>query len=319
MDRLTLGDFELSIFSDGTYPLDGGAFFGVIPKVMWSRKVDADERNYVIAGLNSLLIRRDGPRTGKQTVLVETGMGNKLSDRMIKFYGQPAKLLSNLAAAGIAPEDVDIVINTHLHFDHCGWNTVRDKSGNISPTFPRAKYFAPEGEWQYARRPSERDAISYLSENYDPLVASGQMTLLQGGEEIVPGISVRTFPGHTASMMGVMVTALGGAPRRSGEAVSQSPHISQSARDMGHPAVPHLGHSPNTACYISDLIPTTAHLDLTWGMGFDLYPLQTIESKKLYYAQSIPEKWLTVFTHDPTIPWAYVEKDELGKMVARKV
>ena len=321
MNRLTLGDFELSIFSDGTYPLDGGAFFGVIPKVMWSRKVDADERNYVIAGLNSLLIRSDGPRTGKQTVLVETGMGNKLSDRMIKFYGQPAKLLSNLAAAEIAPEDVDVVINTHLHFDHCGWNTVRDKNGKISPTFPRAKYYAPEGEWQYARRPSERDAISYLSENYDPLVASGQMTLLQGGEEIVPGISVRTFPGHTASMMGVMVTALGGIPRPpdSGQTVSQSPYIPHGVRDMGHSAVPYPGASAKTACYISDLIPTTAHLDVTWGMGFDLYPLQTIASKKLYYAQSIPEKWLTVFTHDPTIPWAYVEKDELGKMVARKV
>src|SRR6202007_502559 len=115
MPSLTLGNFELSVFSDGTYPLDGGAFFGVVPKIMWSRKVDADDRNYVQAGLNSLLIR-----TGKQTVLVETGMGNKLSERMIKFYGQPAQLLTNLAAAGVAPEDIDIVVNTHLHFDHCG-------------------------------------------------------------------------------------------------------------------------------------------------------------------------------------------------------
>src|SRR5271163_1081949 len=169
MPSLNLGDFELSIFSDGTYPLDGGAFFGVVPKVMWSRKVTADERNYVQAGLNSLLIR-----TGKQTVLVETGMGNKLSERMVKFYGQPAKLLTNLSAAGIAPDDIDIVINTHLHFDHCGWNTVR-KEGKIVPTFPKAKYYAPEGEWQYARRPSERDAISYIPDNYGPLVQSGQM------------------------------------------------------------------------------------------------------------------------------------------------
>ena len=137
MQRIALADFELSIFSDGTYALDGGAFFGVVPKVMWSRRVTVDEKNYVTAGLNSLLIR-----TGKQTVLVETGMGNKLSDRMIKFYGQPAKLLENLAAGGVAPEDVDIVINSHLHFDHCGWNTVRDKNGKIVPTFPRAKYYA---------------------------------------------------------------------------------------------------------------------------------------------------------------------------------
>jgi len=279
MPSLTLGDFELSIFSDGTYPLDGGAFFGVVPKIMWSRKVGADERNYVQAGLNSLLIR-----TGKKNVLVETGMGNKLSERMVKFYGQPAQLLANLAAGGIAPEDIDVVINTHLHFDHCGWNTTHNKDNNIAPTFPRAKYYAPEGEWQYARKPSERDAISYIPENYDPLVQSGQMTLLKGGEEIVPGISVKTFPGHTAHMQAVIVESGG-----------------------------------RTACYISDLIPTTAHIDLTWGMSFDLYPLQTIESKKQYYAKAIPEKWLTVFTHDPATPWAYVEKDEIGKMAARKV
>jgi glyoxylase-like metal-dependent hydrolase (beta-lactamase superfamily II) len=285
MHRFTLGNFELSIFSDGTYPLDGGALFGVVPKVMWSRKVAAafgsdlgvDDNNCVTAGLNSLLIR-----TGTQTVLVETGMGNKLSERMIKFYGQPAQLLANLAAGGVAPEDIDIVINTHLHFDHCGWNTLRDRNGNIVPTFPRAKYYAPEGEWQYARKPSQRDSISYISDNYDPLVASGQMTLLKGGEEIVPGISVQTFPGHTAHMQAVIVQSRG-----------------------------------QTACYISDLIPTTAHIDLTWGMSFDLYPLETIESKNLYYAKSIPEKWLTVFTHDPKTPWAYVEKDELGKMVAK--
>ncbi|MFZ0951029.1 MAG: MBL fold metallo-hydrolase [Candidatus Sulfotelmatobacter sp.] len=279
MPSLILGDFELSILSDGTYPLDGGAFFGVVPKVMWSRKVTADERNYVQAGLNSLLIR-----TGKKNILVETGMGDKLSERMIKFYGQPARLLTNLSAAALAPGDIDIVINTHLHFDHCGWNTIRGKEGKIVPTFSRAKYYAPEGEWQYARHPSERDAISYIPENYDPLVASGQMTLLKGGEEILPGISVKTYPGHTAHMQAVIVES-GGC----------------------------------TACYISDLIPSTAHIDLTWGMSFDLYPLQTIQSKKQYYAKAIGEKWLTVFTHDPKVPWAYVETDEFGKMMAKSV
>lgn len=279
MQTITLGDFELSIFSDGTYPLDGGAFFGVVPKVMWSRKVAVDDKNCVISGLNSLLIR-----TGKQTVLVETGMGNKLSDRMIKFYGQPAQLLANLAAGGVAPEDIDIVINSHLHFDHCGWNTLRDASGKIVPTFPKAKYYAPEGEWQYARKPSERDSISYIPENYDPLVQSGQMTLLKGGEEIVPGISVKTFAGHTASMQAVIISSGG-----------------------------------QTACYISDLIPTTAHIDIAWGMGFDLYPLQTIESKKAYYAKALAEKWVTVFTHDAQVPWGVVERDEVGKMVVRGI
>ena len=293
MNSLTLGNFELSIFSDGTYLLDGGAFFGVIPKTMWSKKMAPDARNLVTSGLNSLLIR-----AGKQNVLVETGMGNKLSERMIKFYGQPAQLLTNLAAGGISPEDIDIVINTHLHFDHCGWNTIR-KDGKIVPTFPRAKYYAPEGEWKYARKPSERDAISYIPENYDPLVQSGQMTLLKGGEEIVPGISVKTFPGHTAHMQAVIV--------RSG---GDGSHISQNQRDVGRPRI---------ACYISDLMPTTAHIDIAWGMGFDLYPLQTIESKKQYYATAIAEKWLTVFTHDHEKPWAYVEKDDVGKMVARGI
>ena len=295
MHRMALGDFELSVFSDGTYPLDGGAFFGVIPKVMWSRKMEADANNCVTAGLNSLLVR-----TGKQTILIETGMGNKLSDRMRKFYGQPAKLLENLSAAGIAPEDIDIVINSHLHFDHCGWNTLRDKEGRIMPTFPRAKYYAPEGEWQYARQPSERDAISYIPENYDPLVESGQMTLLKGGEEIVPGIWVKTFRGHTASMQAVI--------------------ISRSVADPGGTAkaVPFADGAPRTACYVSDLMPTTAHVDLTWGMGFDLYPLDTIASKKEYYARALAEKWLTVFTHDAQVPWAYLEQDESGKMVAKE-
>jgi glyoxylase-like metal-dependent hydrolase (beta-lactamase superfamily II) len=183
----------------------------------------------------------------------------------------------------VAPEDIDIVINTHLHFDHCGWNTTRDKKGKIVPTFPRAKYYAPEGEWQYARKPSERDLISYISDNYDPLVQSGQMTLLKGGEEILPGISVKTFPGHTAHMQAVIVESKG-----------------------------------RTACYISDLIPTTAHIDIAWGLGFDLYPLQTIESKKQYWANAIPDKWLTVFTHGVEKLWAYVEKDAEGKLLARE-
>ncbi len=273
MHRLTLGDFELSVFSDGTYPLDGGAFFGVVPKVMWSRKVAADDKNYVTAGLNTLVIR-----TGKQTVLVETGMGNKLSSRMAKFYGQPAGLLNDLAAGGVAPEDVDIVINSHLHFDHCGWNTIR-QGDKIAATFPKAKYYVQEGEWKHAHE-HQRDGVSYMTENYDPLVESGQMTLLRGDAEIVPGISVRVYPGHTRDMQAIMVQSGG-----------------------------------KIACYISDLIPTSAHLDLNWVMSYDLYPLETVESRKRYYAQALPEKWLTMFTHDAKLPWAYVVKDEKGKMV----
>jgi len=276
MQRLTLGNFELVAVSDGLYHLDGGAFFGVVPKSLWEKKVRADEKNLLAVGLNSVIVR-----TGDHTVLIETGIGNKLPERLVKIYGQPAKLLENLGAAGISPEDVDIVINTHLHFDHCGWNTVR-RGDQFVATFPRAKYYVQEGEWQYGRHPSERDAISYISENYDPLIKSGQMQLLRGDQEIVSGISVKVFPGHTRHMQAVIVKSGG-----------------------------------QTACYISDLIPTSWHLDLTWVMAFDLFPLETMASRKQYYAQAIPEKWLTMFTHDPNLPWAYVEKDEKGKMVVK--
>jgi len=276
MRRFSLGNFELTAVSDGVYHLDGGAFFGVVPKSLWQKKVVADENNLVPTGLNSVVVR-----TGDHTVLIETGVGNKLPERLIKIYGQPAKLLENLSAAGLAPEDIDIVINTHLHFDHCGWNTVR-RGDKVVATFPKAKYYVQEGEWQYGRRPSERDAISYISDNYDPLIKSGQMQLLQGDQEIVPGISVQVFPGHTRHMQAVILRSGG-----------------------------------RTACYISDLIPTSWHLDLTWVMSFDLFPLETMASRQRYYAQAIAEKWLTMFTHDPNIPWAYVEKDDRGKMVAK--
>jgi len=278
LHRTTLGDFELTVFSDGLYYLDGGAFFGVIPKTMWEKKVKADDKNRVPTGLNSLLVRG-----GEKTVLIETGIGNKLSEKMRKIYGQPAKLLENLSSAGITPEEIDIVINTHLHFDHCGWNTVI-QGDKVVATFPKAKYFVQQGEWQHARSGFERDRISYISENYDPLIETGKMELLTGDRSIIPGISVRVFPGHTAFMQAVIIESGG-----------------------------------RKACYISDLIPTSAHIEITWGMSFDLFPVDTIRSRKKYYAESLPEKWLTVFTHDPHSPWAYIERDAEGRMVTQSV
>jgi glyoxylase-like metal-dependent hydrolase (beta-lactamase superfamily II) len=281
MHRTILGDFELTVVSDGTYFLDGGAFFGVVPKTMWSKKVTPDEQNRLDAGLNSLLVR-----TGKKNILIETGIGNKLPDKLVQIYKQPAKLLDNLHAAGVAPEDIDIVINTHLHFDHCGWNTVR-RGDRVVATFPNAKYYVQEQEWEHGRLQLERDAISYRSPNYDPLLETGQMVLLKGDLELLPGISVRVFPGHTANMQAVIIESGGG------------------------------GNEKKTACYISDLIPTSAHLDLTWVMAFDLFPLETIESRKKYYAQAIPERWLTVFTHDDQTPWGYVERGERGRLALK--
>ena len=275
MQHCTIGSFELTALSDGTYFLDGGGFFGVIPKTLWSRKVASDDKNRVTSGLNSVLVR-----TGEKNVLIETGIGNKLSEKMVEIFGQPAKLLENLSASGVSPQQIDIVINTHLHFDHCGWNTIRRHSA-VKPTFPKATYYVQEGEWRHAHE-GQRDSVSYLHENYDPLVESGQMKLLRGNQEIVPGLSVEVFPGHTRDMQAVLIQSGG-----------------------------------KTACYISDLIPTSTHLDLNWVMAFDLYPVESIESRKRYYSRAIPENWLTMFTHDPEVPWAYVERNSSGKIVAR--
>jgi glyoxylase-like metal-dependent hydrolase (beta-lactamase superfamily II) len=271
--RVSIGDFELTSLSDGIYHLDGGSYFGVVPKTLWSRKLPANEKNLVPSGLNSVLVR-----TGDKNILIETGIGNKLSEKMAQIYGQPAGLLDSLDAAGLAPEDIDIVIDSHLHFDHCGWNTVR-RNGAIAATFPKAKYYAQEGEWKHAHE-NQRDGVSYFTENYDPLVESGQMQLLRGNAEIAPGISVEVYPGHTRDLQAIMVRSGG-----------------------------------QTACYISDLIPTSNHLDLNWVMAYDLYPVESIESRKRFYSRAIPERWLVMFTHDHQIPWGYLEKDERGKVV----
>jgi glyoxylase-like metal-dependent hydrolase (beta-lactamase superfamily II) len=274
---ISLGDFELTSLSDGVYHLDGGSYFGVVPKTLWSKKLQANEKNLVPSGLNSVLVR-----TGDKNILIETGIGNKLPEKMAQIYGQPSQLLGSLHSAGLAPEDIDIVISSHLHFDHCGWNTVR-RDGKIAPTFPNAKYYAQEGEWKHAHE-NQRDGVSYFTDNYDPLVESGQMQLLHGNEEIAPGVSVELFPGHTRDMQGIFLRSGG-----------------------------------QTACYIGDLIPTSAHLDLNWVMAYDLYPVESIESRKRFYSRAIPERWLVMFTHDHEVPWAYLEKDERGKVVLKEI
>ena len=226
----------------------------------------------------------DGP------VLVDTGLGNKASDKFRAVYGVentgtkgPTQLEDALAEAGFAPGDVKWVINTHLHFDHCGWNTIY-RDGKAVPTFPKAHYYAPEGEWRHGKLQTERDRISYISDNYDPLIDSGRLTLLNGDQQLLPGISVRVYKGHTEFMQAVIIESQG-----------------------------------KKACYVSDLIPTTHHLDLAWGMAFDLYPLDTLYSKKRFYAEAVKENWLVIFTHDPKVPLAYIEQAEDGKYVARPV
>jgi glyoxylase-like metal-dependent hydrolase (beta-lactamase superfamily II) len=284
--RKHVGEFELTVCTDGTYLLDGGAMFGVVPKVLWEKRAVPDAMNRILLGLNSVVVR-----TGRHTVVIETGVGNKQPARMREIQGNQELLPSSLAAAGVRPEEVDVVINTHLHFDHCGWNTTLLPDGSVRPTFPNARYFAHRGEVEHGHLQLDRDRVSYLSPNYDPLVESGQMTLLTSAgiasdPEIVPGISVEVFPGHTAQMLGV--------------------HIESRA----------AGGAAEHACYIGDLVPTAHHLDPTWVMGYDLDPVECIAQRKRFYQRAIPEKWMVLFTHDHHTPVARVELNEKGKPVA---
>jgi glyoxylase-like metal-dependent hydrolase (beta-lactamase superfamily II) len=266
LHRVSLGDFELTVLSDGPYWLDGGAMFGVVPKPLWSKKIQADEQNRITLGLNSLLIR-----TGDHNVLVETGIGPKLNDKAKAIYGHEPQLMKEFEQTKLDSDEIDIVINTHLHFDHCGWNTY-PKDGKFLPTFPRAKYYVQRGEWEHAQEQHDRDRVSYNSPNYNPLIESGQMVLLSGEREIVPGVSVKLFPGHTRHMQAVYVTSGG-----------------------------------KTAVYVSDLVPTTAHLDATWVMGYDLDPITCIDNRKRFYAEAVPNEYLVVFTHDLNRPMAYID------------
>ena len=306
--RRALGDLELIICSDGTYLLDGGAMFGVVPKPMWERRAPADAENRILLGLNTVVVR-----TGGAVVVIETGIGNKQTAKMREIFQNQERLPASLAAAGVRLEEVTHVVNTHLHFDHCGWNTTLGEDGVVRPTFPHARYFAAAGELAHGRLQLERDRVSYLSPNYDPLIASGQLTLIdpggkggftkddarlrgaealpavtiQTGAEIAPGVWVENFPGHTASLLGV--------------------HIEARAH----------GGATEHACYASDLVPTSHHLDATWVMGYDLDPLTCIEERKRFWARAIPEKWLVLFTHDHQVPAAFVEWSEKQKPVVR--
>ncbi|HMF63365.1 MAG TPA: MBL fold metallo-hydrolase [Edaphobacter sp.] len=206
---------------------------------------------------------------------------------MREIHQNQELLPQSLAAGGVRPEEVDIVINSHLHFDHCGWNTTLHPDGSVTPTFSNARYFAHKGEVEHGHLQLDRDRVSYLSPNYDPLIESGQMTLLttEGiakNPEIIPGISVELFPGHTRHLMAV-----------------------------------HIESGGEHACYVSDLLPTSAHLDPTWVMGYDLDPLESIEQRKRFYKRAIPENWLVLFTHDHHTPMARIGLNEKGKPVAK--
>ncbi|MBZ5697064.1 MAG: MBL fold metallo-hydrolase [Acidobacteriia bacterium] len=269
---MKLGDLEFWLLTDGTFRLDGGAMFGVIPRPMWERVSPPDGRNRILMAMNSLLIRAAG-----KWILIETGAGDKWDAKrkdIYSFEGSP-RLPEKLVARGIPPEKIDIVINTHLHFDHCGWNT-RIVNGEAVPVFPNARYFVQQGELEHAKAPTERDHASYFPENFVPMEKSGQWSLLNGDAEVVPGIELIRVPGHNRDMMCVRLRGGG-----------------------------------KTAFFFADLIPTAAHLSYPWIMAYDLYPLTTLDNKKKWIPQAAREGSLVIFGHEVGTPAGYLrEKDK---------
>jgi glyoxylase-like metal-dependent hydrolase (beta-lactamase superfamily II) len=275
-----LGDFRIHAIEAGLQWLDGGAMFGVVPKPLWERRIPADERNRIPLALRCLLVE-----TPDELVLIETGLGNKESEKFIQIYGvdnapppgsdDPDRLQAAIRSLGFSPADVTTVVNTHLHFDHAGGNTYRDADGAVKLAFPGARHFVQRGEWEYAHHTNERTRASYLPDNFQPVADAGRFTFLEGEGEVLPGVSVILTPGHTPRHQSVLV-------RSGGE----------------------------TACFMADVIPTMAHLPLPWIMGYDVEPLVTLESKRSLLRRAADERWLLVSVHDPTRPWGYaVEGD----------
>jgi glyoxylase-like metal-dependent hydrolase (beta-lactamase superfamily II) len=257
-----LGSFELVSLSDGTFRLDGGAMFGVVPKPMWEKRAPADERNRITLGLRPLLVN-----TGRHTVLIDGGIGDKMSAKEHDIYGidRSTTLAASLAGAGLAAEDIDVVIATHLHFDHIGGFVARD-GDRLRPAFPRARHYIRRAEWDDATHPHERNRASYLPDNFLPLAEAGLVEFTDDDREIVPGIRVERTGGHT----------------------------------MHHQLV-RIDSEGQTAVFVADLMPTTAHVDEPWIMGYDLYPMDTLVYKKRFVRTAIEREYVIFFEHDPAI------------------
>jgi len=274
----TVGKFELDIVSDGTFRLDGGAMFGVVPRVLWEKVYPPDDRNRIRLGLNTLLVR-----TGGDMVLVDTGIGSKWSERELEMYGiaHETTIPQSLAHIGLTPEDITIVVCTHLHFDHAGGNTKLDESGKPVATFPNARYFVQRGELETARNPHERERASYMPENWEPLVESSQLQTVDGPSEIVPGVSVFPVKGHN-----------------------------------DYTQLASIENGGERAVYFADIIPTTRHLRPAWVMGYDLYPVELLERKKELLERAIRDEWICVFEHDHEVPVARIREAERGRLTA---
>lgn len=275
---MKFGAWEAGIVSAGTFRLDGGAMFGTVPKVAWNPLYPADEDNQILLDTNCLLLRGevDGRR---RTVLVDTGNGDKEPDGFrarFKMHGRGV-LAANLAAAGVAPADVDLVILTHLHFDHAGGATALDPSGVPVPAFPNARYLVQRRDLDNARRPGLRERASYLPANWEPLAAAGILDTVDGAAEILPGLSVRPVPGHTPGLQAVVVQGEG---RR--------------------------------LFFLADLIPTSRHIRPAWVMGYDLDVATCVEQRLLLLDEVAGTGDVLVFEHDPEVKAASVARDAHG-------
>ena len=275
--RYTLGDFELISLCDGFFRLDGGAMFGVVPKPLWEKKARPDERNRITLAMRPLIVR------GMRTMIIDAGLGDKESGKFIDIYGveRARNLDHTLAEAGLRPEDIDIVLATHLHFDHAGGFTMRDASGRVRPRFPRAQYIVRRGEWEDATRPHERNRASYLVDNYVPLAEAGVLQLVDDDQTIMPGIKVRRTGGHTMHHQTVLIESGG-----------------------------------KRAAFVADLMPTTAHVSEAWIMGYDLYPMDTLAAKKTFLKEAVEREILVFFEHDPQIAAGYIREQEGKRVVA---
>jgi glyoxylase-like metal-dependent hydrolase (beta-lactamase superfamily II) len=277
--RQTLGDFEIALFRHSIHWWDAGTYFGVVPKTLWGPKVFTDELNRMASAFNCYLIR-----TGEHTVLVETGGGQRFDerarDRMNLSPEALVPLPEAMAGQGIDPESVDLVINSHLHWDHCGGNTIVE-GGSVKAAFPRARYFAARGEWEHAHERLARDSVSYLDSNYDPLVESGQMTLVGSECEVIPGVRMERVPGHTRDMMVVTAQSRG-----------------------------------RVFCFFSDLVPTRHHVPPTWVMAFDLFPLESIASKSKWLERAATGDWICGFSHDCDVAFARIAPHPKNRFAA---
>jgi glyoxylase-like metal-dependent hydrolase (beta-lactamase superfamily II) len=276
-----LGAFEIYPVTDGRFRLDGGAMFGVVPKALWQKCCPADELNRIPLSLTCLLIRAHG-----KNILVDTGLGDKEDAKFQSMFAveRTPTLQECLAHRGLSRDDIHIVINTHLHFDHAGGNTVTNGDGAVMPAFPKATYCVQQGEYDDAVHANERTRASYRRDNFTPVMQLNQWELLHGDTELLPGITTVVTAGHTRFHQSVKVESEG-----------------------------------RVAFFLGDLIPTVSHLPLPYIMGYDLDPIQTLDSKRWVLDQAFEENWLLLFEHDPLIQAGHVRKDGEGKYFLQEV